>query len=147
MRALLDSSVLIAAYISRAGVCAELLEDVFMDHELVISEFILDELARKLEEKFGFPETEIAEIRESIASSAEVVVPIEVPATSCRDPNDLPILGTAIAGLADVLITVDKDLLALGAHGGIPIVKPGEFWKRADQKHKSPPAAPQTGKS
>lgn len=147
MRTLLNSSVLVGAYISRAGVCTELLEDVLMDHELVISQFILDELARKLNEKFGFPENEIAEIRESIASSAEIVVPIEVPTTSCRDLNDLPILGTAIAGLADVLITVDKDLLALGAHGGIPIIKPGEFWKRAEQKHESPPAAPQTDKS
>jgi putative PIN family toxin of toxin-antitoxin system len=131
--------VLIAAYISRAGVCAELLEDVLMDHELVISEFILDELARKLREKFGFPDNEIAEIRESIISSAQMVVPIETPPGTCRDPNDLPILGTAVAGRADVLITVDKDLLTLGAHDGIPIIKPGEFWKRAEQKYESPP--------
>jgi predicted nucleic acid-binding protein len=47
VRALLDSSVLTAAYISRAGACTELLDDVLMDQELVISEFILDELARK----------------------------------------------------------------------------------------------------
>ena len=52
MRLAIDSSVLIAAYISRAGVCAELLEDVLMDHELICSEFILGELARKLKEKF-----------------------------------------------------------------------------------------------
>jgi uncharacterized protein len=146
VRALLDSSVPIAAHISRAGVCAELLEDILMDHELVISEFILDELARKLREKFGFPENEVAEIRESIVSSGEVVIPVEIPPAACRDPNDLPILGTAVAGRADVLITVDKDLLALGAHDGIPIIKPGEFWKRAEQQNESPPAAPPTGK-
>lgn len=123
-----------AAYISRAGVCAELLEDVLMDHELVISEFILDELARKLREKFGFPENEIAEIRESIVSSAEIVLPAEVSAPSCRDPNDLPVLGTAVAGQVDVLITVDKDLLDLQEHSGIPIIRPGEFWKRTEQE-------------
>ena len=44
MRIALDSSVLIAAHISRAGVCAELLEDVLLHHELVISDFILEEL-------------------------------------------------------------------------------------------------------
>ena len=55
MRVALDSSVLIAAHISRAGVCAELLEDLLLHHELVISEFILEELRRKLGEKFGFP--------------------------------------------------------------------------------------------
>ena len=134
MRILLDSSALVAAYISRAGICAELLEDLLMDHEWVISSSILDEIARKLKEKFNFPEDEITEIRESIVSCAEMVVPVEVPAASCRDPNDLPILGTAIAGRVDLLITVDKDLLALEVHGEIPIVRPGEFWKRSERK-------------
>ena len=52
MRFALDSSVLIAAHISRAGVCAELLEDVLLHHELVISGFILEELGRNLVEQF-----------------------------------------------------------------------------------------------
>jgi hypothetical protein len=38
-----------------AGVCAELLEDVLLHHDLVISDFILEELSRKLVEKFNFP--------------------------------------------------------------------------------------------
>ena len=29
-----------------------------------------------------------------------------------------------------MLVSVDKDLLALGTVEGIVIVKPGEFWKR-----------------
>jgi len=45
VRIALDSSVLIAPHISRAGVCSELQED----------EFILEELSRKLSEKFDFP--------------------------------------------------------------------------------------------
>ena len=126
---LLDSSVLIAAHISRAGVCAELLEDVLMDHELITSEFILDELARKLREKFHFPAALIAEVRQSIVQAAVCVEPVAIPAESCRDPQDLPILGTAVAGKADLLITVDKDLLDLQSFEGIPIVKPGEFWR------------------
>ena len=43
MRIALDSSVLIAANISRAGTCAELLEDLLLHHELVISKFILED--------------------------------------------------------------------------------------------------------
>jgi predicted nucleic acid-binding protein len=58
VRTALDSSVLIAARISRAGVCAELLEDLLMHHELVTSEFILGELGRKLVEKFRFSQRE-----------------------------------------------------------------------------------------
>ena len=51
----LDSSVLIAAYIARAGVCAEVLEDVLRRHELILSQHILDEVRRKLTHKFLFP--------------------------------------------------------------------------------------------
>jgi uncharacterized protein len=132
VRAVLDSSVLVAAYISRAGVCADLLEDILMDHEWVISHFILDELVRKLDEKFDFPHSEIVEIRESILGAAETVEPVPVPLESCRDPNDLPVLGTAVAARAEVLITVDKDLLALNAYCGIPIIRPGQFWRLID---------------
>jgi putative PIN family toxin of toxin-antitoxin system len=92
------------------------------------SDFILNALTRKLKEKFGFREDEIAEIRVSTATAAEVVQPAEVAPGSCRDPGDLPVLGTAVAGRVEVLITVDKDLLDLKAHRGIAIIRPGEFW-------------------
>jgi putative PIN family toxin of toxin-antitoxin system len=121
--------VLVAAYISRAGTCASLLEDILNDHEWLTSNFILDELSRKLRDKFKYPEDEIAEIREAALIAAEFATPAEIPGDACRDPNDLPILGTAVAGRADVIITVDKDLLTLEAFRGIPIVRPGEFWK------------------
>jgi uncharacterized protein len=132
VRALLDSSVLVAAYISRAGTCASLLEDILNDHEWVTSNFILDELSRKLRDKFKYPEDEIAQIREAAMIGAELVTPAEIPSDACRDPNDLPILGTAVAGRAEVIITGDKDLLALQAFRGISIVRPGEFWKLLD---------------
>lgn len=134
MRALLDSSVLVAAFISRAGTCASLLEDILNDHEWVISNFILEELSRKLRDKFKYPEGEIAEIREAAMIAAEFVTPEEIPGDACRDPNDLPILGTASAGRAEVIITGDKDLLALQAFRGIPILRPGEFWKLLDAR-------------
>ena len=129
MRVLLDSSVLIAAYISRTGVCADLLEDVLMEHELIISDFIVGELARKLKEKFHFPDDEIAEVRNSVLAAAQRVEPVDLPEGTCRDPNDLPVLGTAVAGHADVLVTGDKDLLVLGAFEGVSIARPGDFWR------------------
>ena len=132
MRALLDSSVLVAAFISRAGTCASLLEDILNDHEWVTSNFILEELSRKLREKFKYPEGEIAEIREAAMIAAEFVTPEEIPGDACREPNDLPILGTALAGRAEVIITGDKDLLALQTFRGIPVLRPGEFWKLLD---------------
>lgn len=130
MRLVLDSSVLIAASISRAGVCAELLEDVLTHHELIVSDFIVDEISRKLREKFQFPKAEIASLCRFLRDTARTVESVEIDPRACRDPNDIPVLGTAVAAMADLLISVDKDLLALGSFQGIDIVKPGEFWKR-----------------
>jgi uncharacterized protein len=132
VRIVLDSSVLIAAHISRAGVCAELLEDVLMQHRLFASQYILDELARKLTEKFHFPVGAVRGVVRYIASVAKKVEPESLPADTCRDSKDVPVLGTATAAQAGLLITVDRDLLILAEFRGIPIIKPGEFWKRTN---------------
>jgi len=130
VRIALDSSVLIAAHISRAGVCAELLEDVLLHHELVTSEFILEELCRKLVEKFGFPKREANQVAAFLRRVAIVAVPADVPADVCRDPKDLPVLGTAVGGACSLLISVARDLLDMHSFEGVPIVRPGEYWKR-----------------
>lgn len=130
MRVVLDTSTLIAAHISRAGVCSELMEDVLLRHELVMSEFILDELQRKLRDKFDFPEPDVRAVATFLRSASISVTPTELPADSCRDPEDIPVLGTAIAGQTEFLITVDRNLLALGTFRGVAILRPRDFWER-----------------
>lgn len=130
MRIALDSSVLIAAHISRAGVCAELLEDLLLHHELVISEFILGELRRKLVEKFSFPKRDAAEVAALLRRVSLVVVPADLPSGVCRDLTDIPVLGTAVGGGCSLLISVDRDLLDMKSIDEIPIIKPGEYWRR-----------------
>lgn len=134
MRIALDSSVLIAANISRAGTCAELLEDLLLHHELVISEFILEELNRKLIEKFHFPRREVDQVVSFLRRVGTIVVPADLPADLCRDPEDVPVLGTAVAGKCALLISVDRDLLDLQTVQDIPIVRPGEFWRRTSEE-------------
>lgn len=126
----LDSSVLIAAYIARAGVCAEVLEDVLRRHELILSQHILDEVRGKLTHKFLFPPRLVTSVVEALANAATPVAPTSLPNEACRDPADLPVLGTAVAGTAEFLITVDKDLLDLQRFGTVEIIRPGEFWAR-----------------
>lgn len=129
MKVVLDSSVLIAASISRAGVCAELLEDVLTHHELVLSAYIADEVRQKLLEKFHFPDKEVRQLQRLLLRVATLVEPAVLPPDACRDARDLPVLGTAVAAGASLLVSVDKDLLSLSEFQGIAIVKPGEFWK------------------
>jgi uncharacterized protein len=133
VRIALDSSVLIAAHISRAGVCAELLEDVLLHHELVISDFILEELGRKIVEKFNFPRRDADQARAFLRRASTVVQPADLPLDLCRDPTDVPVLGTALAGECALLIGVDRDLLDMQTIQTIPIIRPGEYWRRTTE--------------
>jgi uncharacterized protein len=133
VRIALDSSVLIAAHISRAGVCAELLEDVLLHHDLVISDFIVEELRRKLIEKFNFPKREADLVGAFLRRVGIVVQPADLPGDQCRDSSDVPVLGTAIAGQCALLISVDRDLLDMKTFHEIPIIRPGEYWRRASE--------------
>lgn len=134
MRIALDSSVLIAANISRAGTCAELLEDLLLHHELVISEFIVAELHRKLIEKFHYPRREVDQLASFLRRVGNIVLPADLPSDLCRDPEDMPVLGTAVAGKCALLISVDRDLLDLQTVQDIPIVRPAEFWRRTSEE-------------
>jgi predicted nucleic acid-binding protein len=40
------------------------------------------------------------------------------------------VLSTAVAGDAELLVSVDNDLLVLKRYATIDIVRPGEFWNR-----------------
>jgi putative PIN family toxin of toxin-antitoxin system len=130
VRIALDSSVLIAAHISRAGVCAELLEDLLLHHELVISGFILEELGRKLVEKFNFSRRDADQVDAFLRRVSIFVEPADLPPDLCRDPTDLPVLGTAVSGACALLISVDRDLLDMQTIRAIPIIRPGEYWRR-----------------
>lgn len=127
MRVVLDTNVLIAAFVAR-GQCHELLEHLSRAHQLVTSEPILGELSGKLAGKIGArPET----VRRTLAllrSRMEIVEAAPLPSPVCRDPDDDVVLATALAADADCLITGDSDLLVLQEHGSIPIVRPADFW-------------------
>jgi putative PIN family toxin of toxin-antitoxin system len=61
-----------------------------------------------------------------ILSRAEMVAIVERIA-ACRDPTDDRFLELAVNGHADLIVTGDRDLLALGTIRRIPIVTPAAF--------------------
>ena len=127
MRIVLDTNVLIAAFISR-GHCFDLLDHVARVHELFTSEYILAEYRTKLSEKFRIPEAMIESAVSLLLSRTVVVDAAPLPAPVCRDADDDPVLGTAVAAVADALVAGDADLLALRAYEGIVIISPSGFW-------------------
>jgi putative PIN family toxin of toxin-antitoxin system len=129
VRIVLDTNVLVAAF-TFGGICRAALDLCADPHKLILSEHILSEVRRNLRGKFGHAATTAAHRIVWLRDVAEIVTPAEVPPGACRDPDDLPVLGTVLAGMADCLVTGDQDLLILGEFGGHPILSPRQFWHR-----------------
>ena len=127
MRVLLDTNVLIAAFISSQGRCAELLEHCAQAHELVTSDALLEEYHEKLVKKFRLPPN-LADARIALLrSQMEVVQPASLPSPICRDPDDDQVLAAALTANCRCIVTGDHDLLVLGSCEGVAIITPGEF--------------------
>lgn len=130
MKVVFDTSVLFAAFITRKGLCATVVEHALESDPVFLSQFILDELRRTLLSKSKLSEGVVKELIEMLMHDTTMVTPAEVDPRVCRDPNDAAILGTAIAASADVLVSGDKDLLVVGRLGSVEIMNPREYHDR-----------------
>jgi len=101
--------------------------------ELVLSEPMLDEIGRvlaypKIERRLKWDQVTISRFLLLLQFKADVVDISSATVAVPRDPQDVPVLATLVAGGADYLVTGDKDLLTLGHN--YPIVTPVEFASR-----------------
>ncbi len=129
MKVVLDSNVLLAAFGTR-GLCEALLEACLAEHVLCVSVPILDEVKEHLTTKFKVAPNRAHEILGFLRTECVLVEPGIVPKDACRDPDDLIVLGTALAAEADCIVTGDKDLLALKGYQGALILSPRAFYDR-----------------
>lgn len=128
MRLVLDTGIFISALISKGTppqhLCLKWLKG---DFQLVTSEPQRVELVRgiryeKLRHYMDF--TKANSIIQALQTHADVVENLPTVHYS-RDPDDNPILATAIEGEADAVISGDKrDMLALKRVENIPIISP-----------------------
>jgi putative PIN family toxin of toxin-antitoxin system len=122
----LDTNVLFGAFASRGAYC-DLLNRCLQKHRVVISKHIVDELVRGLVKQLRITPNYARTAVSDLSVECSVVVPLAVAPDACRDPDDLPVLGTALAGTCDHIVTGDRDLLSLRAFKGIAIVSPRRF--------------------
>ena len=126
MRIVLDANVVIAAFASR-GLCESVLELCLHSHEIMLSEELLEEIVRNLRQKIKLSGGIVEDISKFLREHASMVSSVPLAAEVCRDPDDVKILGLAVAANADYIVTGDKDLLVLKRFQGVPIVTPRLF--------------------
>lgn len=130
MRVVLDTNVLLAAFLTE-GLCWKLLLKANRgEYILFTSPYILNEFKSKLSGKFAFS---VEEVRESMHLLAEISQDIDPEKQGiqvkgvCRDKKDDQILACGIASEADFLVTGDSDLLILKKYKGMKILNPRDF--------------------
>ena len=130
MRVFLDTNVLVSAFTTR-GICADIVTVALAEHELVVGETVLAELARVLDQKMRMPRATIEETEALLRREADVVSGGPALGTPIvRDPDDLAVLAEAIEGAADLLVSGDRDLLDVANEVPVEVLSPRGFWEK-----------------
>ena len=132
MRVFLDTNVVVSALATR-GLAADVFRAVLAEHTLVTGDIVLEELDRVLAKKLRLPGTVIRDVLSLLKEGEVVPRPAEKRQVKVRDEDDAWILATAVAGNADVLVTGDRDLLAIAERSPVHIVDPRGFWEMLRQ--------------
>ncbi len=127
MRIVVDTNVYISALVFNKTI-QELLNSLLEQHTILISEFITNELSRKLISKFNLNSQEVDVLIRQLLSITLKITPIGNAPQVARDNDDNQILHLAEFANADLIISGDKDLLSLVSYKSIPILKPSDLF-------------------
>lgn len=129
MKIFVDTNVLVSAFTAR-GLCADLLEVILADHQLMTGEFVLNELKRVLTKKLMVTEKQVSEVLQFLQNHHIEPKPDKPSEVKVRDEDDRWVLESAIRAKADILVTGDKDLLDISKQvSQLKIITPREFWE------------------
>lgn len=129
MKNFADTNVLVSAFTAR-GLCADLLEVILADHQLMTGEVVLKELERVLTKKLKVPESKVSNVVKFLRKHHVEPTPDKPSIVKVRDEDDRWVLESAIRAKADILVTGDKDLLDISKKvPRLRIISPRGFWE------------------
>ena len=123
MRVLFDTNVLFSALVFPSGLCHKALSTaILLGDEIVIPDYVKEELVETIERKFPNKIPDILPFLETISHvsfSSKTVLPKGMP--KLRDEKDQPVLAAAIMTGCDFILTGDRDFLESGISRPQPI--------------------------
>ena len=96
----------------------------------VVNEY--EQVSRRLAERH--PAVDPTVVLGLIVLNTEVVTDVPLPDQVCDDPADDKFLACAITSGADVIVTGDKQLLAVSRYQGVEVLTPREFVDKYSQE-------------
>ncbi len=130
MRVVLDTNILVSALLWRGTPYRCLLAVQAGLADLVVSPPILEELRTVLVTKFRFAVADAEDAVDLFRASADMVEISGQLRVVADDPDDDKFVETAQAGRADLIVSGDRHLLALGSEVGVPIITARGFLDR-----------------
>lgn len=109
-----DTNVLLSSILFPNQRFSQMLEYISQNHRLVLSSFVIEELFAVTKRKFPEKQKVIDRFLTDL-SYEYVYTPHQMKSGlfEIRDPNDYPVLYTAVIENIDILITGDKDFTSL----------------------------------
>ena len=110
MKVMLDTNILISAFVFRSKKMNELIYKLSKEHEIIICSYTVEELKELIDTKFKVSQKDLDEFLKNFPFNL-VYSPTSVDNKlfNIRDKNDYIILYTAIIEDVDIFITGDKD--------------------------------------
>jgi len=134
LKAILDTSILVSAFLKHEGINAKVLLGGQGRYELYLSEDILEETRHvlltyeRIRKKYHYTDDEVLEYSETLRVVAkEVVKKLPEIRVIERDPKDDPVLACALKVKADFIVSKDDQLKDLKEYRGIRIVSSQDF--------------------
>jgi len=134
LKAVLDTSILVSAFLKHEGVNAKVLLGAKDRYQLYLSEDILEETSLvlltygRIRKKYHYSDDEALEYLATLRVVAkEVLKKLPKVRVIERDPKDDPVLACALKIKADYLVSKDDHLKDLREYRGIKIASSQEF--------------------
>ena len=126
MKIVFDTNIIISGFLTVTGLSEYVFTLGLKRHEVVLSEYILEELRRKLTGKLQIPEAQVEELLNFLRNRTTIVKAAANPHIHFKDKKDIPILSLVEACRPHYFITGDKDLLLLKKLGHTLFLSPRE---------------------
>ena len=124
---MVDTNVLISLLVFSSKKMNQMMECIFMEHQLVLSSYIVDELKdvvrRKFASKAGVVDALLAKMNYEYVYTPDLV---DETLFEIRDVKDYPVLYTAILEDVDIVVTGDGDFSDVNVDKP-EILTPAEF--------------------
>ena len=134
LKAVLDTSILVSAFLRQDGINARVLDRGKEIYHLYLSEEILEEITRvlftyeRIRKKYRYSDEDVREYLEALIITATRVI-TRLPRIQVikDDPKDNHVLACGLKSGADYIVSKDDHLLDLKEYRGIKIVSSQEF--------------------